>query len=274
MSVIEPVSLVPAEAVEPAPYVPSITKQEGRPPVRVVVALPTHETMEAGFAFDLQKMMARLGASVVADGMMDIRTFMIQGTLVHCARNDLVRDALNKTDCTHVFFLDSDMRFPWQSLLRLLAANKDIVGVNYSVRKGIPKPVAFADLEAKGEFQRFLQPTRQPFTGDQYVKVHGLGMGMVLIRREVFEAIQFPWFETVYDKVNRKWVGEDVDFCIKARAAGYDVWCDTVLSEEIGHVGRMEYTIDHIRSALETREEIAAQQEAQKAPLIVTPEGY
>lgn len=251
------------------PYVPSLASKPGadRPPVRLVVALPTHETMEAGFAFDLQMMMARLGASVVADGIMDVRAFMIQGTLVHIARCDLVKDILTKTEGTHILFLDSDMRFPWQVATELLSANKDIVGCNYSTRKGAPRTTTFASLDLKEmeDVRRFLQPPAEAYTGDRLVKVDAVGMGICLIRRHVFEAIEYPWFETMYDRVNRRWVGEDVDFCQKAKAAGFDIWCDTHLSERIAHIGRFNYTMEHVRATNEVREA--------KTSLIVTPEG-
>lgn len=255
-------------------YVPSVIAKMGEdgPPIRVVILLPTHETMEAGFAFDLQKMMLRMGASVVADGIMDIRAFMLMGTLITFARNDILKDAITKTDATHFLFMDSDHRFPWQSLLRLLSANKDIVGVNYSVRKGKPRSTAFLDLAEPEELKRFLQPNPAgpPEKENQYVKVAAIGMGMCLIRRHVFDALEFPWFETVYDKVNHKWVGEDVDFCNKARAAGFDIWCDTLLSEEISHIGRVDYTLDHVRATNDAVADLAQE----GAPLIVAPEGY
>ena len=33
-------------------------------------------------------------------------------------------------------------------------------------------------------------------------------------------------------------LGEDYDFCDRARAAGFTVWCDTQLSFDIGHIGQ------------------------------------
>ena len=261
---------IQVEGEEPKKYVPSVIAKHDAapPPVRVVVLLPTHETMEAGFAFDLQKMMLRMGASVVADGIMDVRTFMLMGTLITFARNDILKDAMQRTDATHYLFMDTDHRFPWQSLLRLLSANKDIVGVNYSVRKGTPRSTAFLDLEESDEKLRFLQPAPEGADKEnQYVKVDAVGMGMTLIRAHVFDAIEFPWFETVYDKVNRKWVGEDVDFCNKARAAGFDIWVDTLLSEEIAHIGRFDYRLDHVRALNEAHSDIAEE----NAPLIVAP---
>ena len=39
-------------------YVPSIVSRRPEPKVKIVLALPTHETMEAGFSYDMGKMMA------------------------------------------------------------------------------------------------------------------------------------------------------------------------------------------------------------------------
>ena len=38
-------------------------------------------------------------------------------------------------DATHILWLDSDMRFPADTLGRLLARNRDIVGANYCARR-------------------------------------------------------------------------------------------------------------------------------------------
>jgi hypothetical protein len=39
-------------------------------------------------------------------------------------------------------------------------------------------------------------------------------------------------------------VGEDTYFCLNARAAGFDIWCDGSLSLEIGHIGTKVFYIE------------------------------
>lgn len=53
----------------------------------------------------------------------------------------------------------------------------------------------------------------------------------------VFENIAFPWFETIKETLptlGEHTVGEDISFCDKARAAGYEICVDSGL--EVGHL--------------------------------------
>ena len=79
-------------------------------------------------------------------------------------------------------------------------------------------------------------------------EVEAIGFGCVMIAREVFEAIEPPWF--MYDyanmetNVNYQYPGSDAYFCKKARAAGFRIFCDTGLtSPHIAYqlIGEREY---------------------------------
>jgi hypothetical protein len=65
-------------------------------------------------------------------------------------------------------------------------------------------------------------PNQWIFDGDALIECDAVGFGCVLIRREVFEAIQYPYFEADPETGG----AEDFDFCEKARAAGYKIWAD------------------------------------------------
>ena len=56
-----------------------------------------------------------------------------------------------------------------------------------------------------------------------------IGAAGVLIKREVFEAIEPPYFSFGEKTPSGETVGEDVYFCVKAREAGFKVWCRTDL---------------------------------------------
>jgi len=62
-------------------------------------------------------------------------------------------------------------------------------------------------------------------------EVTAVPAGFLLVKREVFEKLQKPWF--VYNdpelltKFNMDRVGEDMYFSVKARQAGYKLWVDT-----------------------------------------------
>jgi hypothetical protein len=128
---------------------------------------------------------------------------------------------------THVLFLDSDMTFPLDVLKRLLAHGKDIVGAVYSRRRA---PFG---------------PTGQPMEGAKesggLLRMKNLPTGCVLITMRVFEKLPKPWFS---DRVEGEHIlGEDFHFCEKATTAGFEIWQDTALSREVGHIGEKVFKL-------------------------------
>jgi hypothetical protein len=76
-------------------------------------------------------------------------------------------------------------------------------------------------------------------------EVGSIGMGVMLIKRNVFEKLTEPWFETPWRTDARGYIGEDIFFCRKAQDAGYKIWIDHDVSKEIGHIGTFEFKHDH-----------------------------
>ena len=60
-----------------------------------------------------------------------------------------------------------------------------------------------------------------------------LGMGVCLVHRRVFDAVEAPWFGGT---------AEDHQFCLKAARAGFRPHVDHGLSWQIGHVGERMLT--------------------------------
>lgn len=231
----------------------SLVTQDGKPvyekpPIRVLVGVPCHDLVAAPFAFDLASMCS---ATVVARKDIDLRLSTWQGTVIHAARRNLVKRAL-ETDCTHILFLDSDMRFPRNTLVRLLSHGVPIVGANYSTRGTPSIPVSFRSSENSKD-RVYTEPDS---TGLE--AVDGTGFGVMLIDMEVFRALPQPWFSFEW-KTPSHMVGEDLYFSRKARAElGLDTLIDHDLSKEVKHVGTHEYGIE---DALASRE-LAAQADA------------
>lgn len=147
---------------------------------------------------------------------------------VASARNDLVRKALSiKPD--HILFVDSDMVFPPDALLRLLKHDRSVVATAYPMRIP-PYESTFAPVDPNCD--RF---------GLQRAKC--FGFGMVLIKPAVFEELSAPWFTHQWrvqsavapDNIDGE-VSEDVGFCQRAMAAGIELWADLDLSYEMGHI--------------------------------------
>lgn len=196
----------------------------------VAIAAPTRDMVHAGFAFDLARMIGRANV--------DISLLNSQGTLIVNQRTDLAKEAI-KMGATHVLFLDDDMRFPADALDRLLAHDKGIVAVNYPTRKFPIQPVAFAN-----DTDLTRVHTNADSTGLEAVA--SVGMGVMLVKTEVFDKIGLPYFMIGFSVKTQEYTGEDIFFCRKARQAGYEVFIDHDLSKEIKHTGSLDFQHDHI----------------------------
>lgn len=132
---------------------------------------------------------------------------------------------------THLLFADADMIFPYDTIPKLLAHGKEIVGVRYHKRE-FPLSWVYKPLANGAELE------------DSLFKVAHVGTGLLLIDLSIFEKLgkpseeggrPTPWFNFGRDSQGALAMGEDVWFCNVARDAGYDVWVDPTL--KIGHIG-------------------------------------
>jgi GT2 family glycosyltransferase len=155
---------------------------------------------------------------------------METGSLICRQREMLVIGALEMNP-THIMWLDSDMMFPPDLVERLLDHDRDIVACNYPTRSLPFKGVAYTRI---GDWNSWLG--HEP-KGSVIEIVEGVGMGCMLVKSSVYQAIKRPWFEINWMHEYQDHIGEDFYFCIKARKHGYEIAIDTVQSQKIKHVG-------------------------------------
>jgi hypothetical protein len=142
-------------------------------------------------------------------------------------------------DCDGVLFIDSDQTFNKDALDLLIETHKDIVGCPI-VRKTPPYyPNIGKWDEEKKEYVVY-----EDYPKNYLFQVDYIGLGFTYIRREVFEKLEKPYFDWGWHisekyKKGDKRVGEDTYFCIKAKQAGFKVWCDPLI--EVGHIGTFNY---------------------------------
>lgn len=150
-------------------------------------------------------------------------------------------DQARAQGCTHAFLADSDMVFPADALLRLLAADRDIVGALYA-RRVAP----FATLG------RLVDPA-----ASGVAEAEEMGIGCVLIRLSVFDKLDRPYLrcpavyqgspELVGFDLTGISFGETMDdsvwFSKAARRAGFKLWVDTALTLEVGHTGQTTHYV-------------------------------
>ena len=220
--------------------------------MKITLAIPSHDAVPFGFAYDLAALCAYTAAKVPEDVEFGINA--VTGTYVHKARQELAEACLEQK-ADWVLWLDSDMRFPRDMLFRLLSHQKPLVGINYSTR-GIPSRfVAIKKVAIKGERLR----TEDDSTGLE--EVEGIGFGAVLMSTAVLKALpdplEVPWFKNDYMGEGH-WMGEDVWFCKLAREAGFSVFVDHDLSKRCAHIGSFEFRTEHATIENEIAAELAA----------------
>lgn len=146
----------------------------------------------------------------------------IVGSYIHENREIITLNA-QKEDATHLMFIDTDMLFPNNGIVRLLERDKDIIGADYNKRQ-IP-------LEKIGKYDIHKYKNHEPF------ECEGLGMGFMLIKMSVFDKLARPWYFFKPGNADVDMMGEDFYFCEKAREKGINVYCDPEL--RIKHIGTM-----------------------------------
>ena len=215
-----------AAAAQRAPTITQPQAQGGKRPPSVMIAVPAMEMVNAEFAQHL----AMAAANMVANGIKINCAFNI-GSVITIARRNLV-DIFLKSDFDYIFWVDSDMKFPIDAPVRLLARDKEIVGANYR-RRRFPNP-NFTGMSGKpGTFVEFHTTDNSPAMELIDVLPHGL----VMCKREVYEKIPQPhYLQEFVPELNLE-IGEDIYFCQQAQKAGYEIWCDQELSREVSHIG-------------------------------------
>lgn len=113
---------------------------------------------------------------------------------------DLSAETAIAEQAEYLFFIDHDVILPTKALLRLVARDADIASGLYFTRSKPPFPLVFVDGH----------PTMDWTPGD-VVQVDAVGMGCTLIRRELFEQLEPPWFVTTGQGT------EDTHFCRRLR---------------------------------------------------------
>lgn len=146
----------------------------------------------------------------------------------YCDRghNELVAHAI-ESGADALMFFDSDQEFPDDTIERLAAHNKDIVGCAYR-RRQPPFP---------------LMPDSDG-TETGLKEVDWLPSGVMLVKTKVFKEIAFPWFPNLYGKKPEDFIGSDLSFCRKAKFAGFNIFCDYTLSREVTHLVTIPLTFE------------------------------
>jgi hypothetical protein len=172
-------------------------------------------------------------------------------------RNGFCKDFLQKGLGEWVFFMDTDMTFPQDTLARMLASRDEIEesGEQCDVLTGLYfkkwppfEPLAFY-IDDRNEFVSKVE------YGEQPCEIDACGGGCLLIKREVIHRIVFElrvapfgWMGALHNRPEVWWMErmakefttEDFPFNLRCRELGFKTWLDPRI--KLGHIVLGEVT--------------------------------
>ena len=205
--------------------------------MKVAICVPCRDSVMSGFCFDLAKLIGY--HSRATDD--EIIILQMPGTLIFSQRENLADQALAE-GAEAILWIDSDLRFPANTLEVMLSRNVPILGVNATTRREPILPTAL-HLHIKEDSHEWQKVESRGMEGIE--KVTAVGFGVTLTRADVFKQMPKPWFDILWTDSGGI-VGEDVHFCIKAQDCGIPTYVDHDLSPLIKHIGIKEYGWDDI----------------------------
>jgi hypothetical protein len=210
--------------------------------MKIAICVPCRDNVLAGFAFDL----ARLCAYEAKRGKNEIQLLQMPGTLIFTQREKLADEAM-EWGADAVLWIDSDMRFPANTVEILLARDVPLIGVNATTRREPIMPTAMnlkIDKSDPGAVKQVW--TKIESRGKSGIEqVTAVGFGVTLVRSEVFKKIPKPWHDIIWTDHGNV-IGEDVTFCVRCLENDVPVFVDHDLSMHIGHIGVKTYGWDDI----------------------------
>jgi hypothetical protein len=242
------------------------------PSHHVLICLPTYsEEVHINFAFSLLDLTRALTNSGTT-----YETLHVASSHIIRARNFFANYFLSRPEFTHLLFLDTDMKFPAEAVLKLLAANKTLSGVAYPFRRfDLDRSIAQADagITMRQWLEKHADYTFAPVTNAEgdldfvngFAEARHIGTGVFLAQREAFEVTKpftacyappkqyeslipsgkfYGFFETIEE--DGLYLGEDVSFCIRARQAGLSIWA--LIDQTVVHYGASEVSGQYLQA--------------------------
>ncbi len=195
----------------------------------VVLCLPTYVMVPFKYLLGMMNLLLYKQDEYVIKGVLTLDRLYIDYN-----RNVIARDAIKNYDPDYLFWVDGDMVLECDTIERLMRHDKDIVSGVYFKKESF-EPVMFSK-----QGNLYTPVLKWPSAG--IFKVDAVGMGCCLIKAEVFRKVPPPWFK--YEVESNK--GEDIYFCEKVRAAGFDIWVDPEVTPR--HLGTSDVGIEHFRA--------------------------
>jgi hypothetical protein len=198
---------------------------------------------------------------------------LMKSSLVTQGRNLCVAGFLD-SECTHMLFIDSDIDFQFNSIMKMIKADKEVISIPYPLKTFNSEKIFSMMKEGKitehTQIQKnaLMYPLKLPDPDDIQMKngiveVTHVPTGSMLIKRSVFEKMikaypdlfikqgsiingklvdkpnMWNFFDTWFDKETHTYLGEDFAFCKRWSDIGGK--CYALASDYITHIGEYSY---------------------------------
>ncbi len=144
---------------------------------------------------------------------------------------NIIIDAAIAQGCSHILFVDDDMAYQPDLLMKLLDNDLDIVSGLYLSRAYPHEPFAFDVADEDGACQPMYLVGGEP----RIVPIVAAGFGFLLVKTSIFTKLEKPYVR-LGELNNEEWC-DDIGFFKRVREAGIKSYVDTTVC--VGHMGTM-----------------------------------
>lgn len=246
----------------------SISVDSGYKPYSIFLATPVHSDVSIHYTQALLEFQ-----KFCFENKIKVTFQLFKSSLITQGRN-LCVGAFMETGHSHMLFIDADIDFQAKSIIKMIEKDKDVISVPYPM-KTFNWDKVFENIKA-GKIKSAIQlstaantyPMKLPDEDnikiqDGCIEVSHSPTGCMLIKRSVFEKMieKYPdlkiiqptiingkptekpflynFFDTMFDKENHTYMGEDFAFCKRWKDIGGK--CHAIVDQLISHVGEHQY---------------------------------
>jgi hypothetical protein len=226
-----------------------MTDENKTPHINLMICTPGHSMM-ASYVTSLMAWAGVAAENNITWGLgtgysshvADAREITVSGTKV----NSLTERRPFQGELTYdkLLWIDSDIQFSPDHILKLYRSDKDIITGGYMISNG--SVVVYRKLGGPA----FTVAEVNALTEE--IEIEGTGFGFLCVKQGVFEQLSRPWFQSAPvtflleggEEYTFNMIGEDLSWCRRVLDLGYTIWFDP--SVKLTHHKMMKLTWEGI----------------------------
>ena len=216
--------------------------------VNVLIATPGRN-MEAEYVKSLVQTISYLQSQGMTYLFLNEYSSMVSSAREATAMGDTYLDPFNNSPVRgqvtydKIFWIDSDIGWEVTDFTKILESDKDIVSGLYFNEKMVPM-FSVSVEDAATEIDRILKSNKEE-------EIFAAGFGFIAMKQGVFEKMQRPWFESLFERMvsedGEKEVfipyGEDFAWCKKAQQTGFNIYLDPTV--KLSHYKKVRVRLEN-----------------------------